>query len=190
MRSALLRLFDQAVAALRELMERPWSLFFALLAVNAVALPYRGILHDSQLYAVQVMNRVENGAYSDDLFFRYGSQDRFSAFSVVAAPLVRVLGLENAFFLLYLIFNSLLLLAAQRLLLTLFKDRIVVAMSLLLLATTHLPYSGGSALIVNESFLTPRILAVALTIFALDAMFKRRYVSVFLLLIGAGSCIP
>ena len=69
------------------LMDRPWPLFFALLAVNAVALPYRGVIHDSQLYAVQVMNRVENGAYADDLFFRYGSQDKFSLFSVVAAPL-------------------------------------------------------------------------------------------------------
>ena len=98
MRSALLRWFDQAVAAVRELVDRPWSLLFALLAVNAVALPYRGILHDSQLYAVQVMNRVEGGAYSDDLFFRYGSQDKFSVFSLVAAPLVRVLGLETTLF--------------------------------------------------------------------------------------------
>ena len=79
MRSAVLRWFDQAVAALRELMDRPWTLFFALLAVNAIALPYRGFVHDSQLYAVQVMNRVENGAYADDLFFRYGSQDKYSA---------------------------------------------------------------------------------------------------------------
>ena len=112
MRSFLLRWFDQALAAVADLMDRPWSLFFALLAVNAVALPYRGILHDSQLYAVQVMNRVENGAYADDLFFRYGSQDKFSVFSLAAAPLARVLGLQNTFFVLYLVFNSLLLLAA------------------------------------------------------------------------------
>src|ERR1700686_2514761 len=109
MRHAVVRWFDQAVAAVGELMNRPWSLFFALLAVNAVALPYRGVIHDSQLYAVQVMNRVENGAYGDDLFFRYGSQDKYSLFSLAAAPLVRVLGLQNAFFLLYLVFNSLLL---------------------------------------------------------------------------------
>ncbi|HVS37847.1 MAG TPA: hypothetical protein VMS17_19975 [Gemmataceae bacterium] len=190
MRSALIRFFDQAVAALRELMDRPWSLFFALLAVNAIALPYKGILHDSQLYAVQVMNRVENGVYADDLFFRYGSQDRFSVFSIAAAPLVQVLGLQNAFFLLYLVFNALLLLAAQRLTMTLFKNRIIAALSLLLLATTPLPYSGGGALVVNENFVTPRILAVALTIFALDQMFKKRYVAVVLLLIGAALMHP
>ena len=190
MRRAVVRWFGQAVAAVGDLMNRPWSLFFALLAVNAVALPYRGVVHDSQLYAVQVMNRVENGAYGDDLFFRYGSQDKYSLFSLAAAPLVRVLGLQNAFFLLYIVFNSLLLLAAQRLLTTLFKDRRVVGLSLLLLATTPLSYSGCATLVVNENFVTPRILAIALSVFALDQMFKRRYKTVFLLLAGAGLMHP
>ncbi len=190
MRSAALRWFDHALGALRELMDRPWPLFFALLAVNAVALPYRGFVHDSQLYAVQVMNRVENGAYADDLFFRYGSQDRYSVFSLAAAPLVRLLGPQTAFFLLYLVFNALVLLAAQRLILTLFKDRFVAALSLLLLATTPLPYTGGGTLVVNENFLTPRLLAVALTVFALEQMFKKRFKTVLLLLAGAGLMHP
>ena len=190
MRSALSRWFDQAVAAVRELVGRPWSLFFALLAVNAVALPYRGVVHDSQLYAVQVMNRVEGGAYADDLFFRYGSQDKYSVFSLAVAPLARVLGLETTFFLLYLVFNALLFLAAQRLLTTLFKDRLVVAASLLLLATTPLAYSGWGGLVVNENFVTPRILAIALTAFALERMLKRRYKTALLLLAGAGLMHP
>src|SRR5450755_3039009 len=190
MRSAVVRWFDLAAAAVRELMDRPWSLFFALLAVNAVALPYAGIVHDSQLYSAQVLNRVEGGAYADDLFFRYGSQDKYSLFSIAAAPVVRLLGIQTGFFLLYIVFNSLLLLAVQRLLLTLIKDRVVVALSLLLLATTNIAYGGLDCLHVNERFVTPRLLAVALAVFGLDQMVKARYKTALVLLAFAGLMHP
>ncbi len=190
MRSAFLPGFDKAVAQVCAVVDRPWSLFFALLAVNAVALPYRGIVHDSELYAVQVMNRVENGVYADDLFFCYGSQDRYSVFSIAVAPLVCLVGVQAAFFVLYLVFNSLLMLAAQRLLMTLFKDRVVIALSLLVLATTPLCYTAFGCLVVNESFVTPRILAVALTVFAIDQVLTRRYITGVLLLAVASLMHP
>src|SRR6266404_6233513 len=82
--------------ALARLAEKPWTLFVVLLAINALARPYGGITHDTRLYSVQVLNRVEDGAYADDLFFRYGSQDEYSLFSRLAAPRVHVLGLPIA----------------------------------------------------------------------------------------------
>src|SRR5436190_20004336 len=84
---------------LRQLVERPLVLLAVLLAANALSRPYGNIEHDTRLYSVQVLNQVEAGIYNDDLFFRYGSQDRFSIFSKLMAPLVKVLGLEPAFFL-------------------------------------------------------------------------------------------
>src|SRR5437660_986735 len=95
--------------AVARLADRPWALFVVLLTINALARPYAGITHDTRLYSVQVLNRVEDGAYADDLFFRYGSQDRYSLFSPLAAPIVRVLGLPVAFFLIYLVSKSVLI---------------------------------------------------------------------------------
>src|ERR1700733_3270448 len=91
------------------LAEKPWTLFWLLLAVNTVTFPYAGITHDTRLYSIQVLNQVEDGTYSDDLFFRYGSQDQYSLFSRLAAPLVRGLGLAPAFFVLFLVSKSLLI---------------------------------------------------------------------------------
>src|SRR5688572_28920250 len=96
---------DRAAQAIRMLAERPWSLFVMLLALNALARPYGQLVHDARLYGLQVLNQLENGAYADDLFLRYGSQDQFSIFSRFAAPLAGVLGLDLSFWLLYLIFN-------------------------------------------------------------------------------------
>src|SRR5438270_7254260 len=99
---------ERAVDALRRLAAHPSCFFCLLLAVNAGARPYAGITHDARLYSIQVLNQLDPSAYSDDLFFRYGSQDQFSIFSRCAAPLVALLGLEPAFFLLYVVCNSLL----------------------------------------------------------------------------------
>src|SRR4051794_25767600 len=105
---------DRALQALYSLAARPLSFLLALLAINAVARPYAGITHDARLYSVQVLNLLDPTAYGDDLFFRYGSQDQFSIFSRVVAPGVDWLGLETTFFLLYLVFNSLLILGLKR----------------------------------------------------------------------------
>jgi hypothetical protein len=103
----------RAASAILRLAAKPWSLYFLLLAVNALARPYAGITHDARLYSAQVLNQLDPGTFGDDLFFRYGSQDQFSVFSRFAAPFVHVLGAHAGFFLLYLIFNSLLILGLK-----------------------------------------------------------------------------
>jgi hypothetical protein len=178
---------DRAADALRALADRPAALFAVLLALNAAAMPYGGFVHDARLYGVQVLNKVEGGAFADDLFFRYGSQDKYSVFSAAAAPLASVLGLDLTFFLLYVVSNALLLLAIQRLVRTAIKDRVVSTIALLGLATTPIAFGGLTIFHVNESFLTPRILANALTLFGLERALRRRY-AVGLALI-AGGCL-
>src|SRR5438874_1165283 len=91
---------DRAFEAIGKLAAPPWSLLLVLLAVNALARPYAGITHDARLYSAQVLNQIDPTVYGDDIFFRYGSQDQFSIFSRFVAPVVRLLGLETAFFLL------------------------------------------------------------------------------------------
>src|SRR5690242_3396761 len=110
---------------LRDLHCRPVCLFCLLVAANAVFLPYANFVHDANLYGVQVLNRVQPGLFDNDLYFRYGSQDKYSAFSLAAAPVVAQLGLPTGFFVLYFLSNALFLFALERFVRSLVKDPIV-----------------------------------------------------------------
>src|SRR5437016_4491317 len=87
-----------ATDSLRRLADRPWTLFFLLVALNALARPASVTAHDARLYSLQVLNQAEGGAYAEDVFLRFGSQDQFSIFSRVAAPVVANLGVRPVFF--------------------------------------------------------------------------------------------
>ena len=54
--------------------------------------PYQGIFHDGVIYALMAAHRLNAGDYAKELFFLFGSQDDYSAFSPVYAMLVRWLG--------------------------------------------------------------------------------------------------
>ncbi len=171
--------------ALARLADRPWTFFALLVLLNALARPYAGFYQDARLYSGQVLNQVEHGAYADDLFFRYGSQDQFSAFSRVMAPIVACLGLQISFFLVYLAGNALFLLALFRLVRALIESRVVAVLALVYLVVTPLPFGGLSVFYVHESFLTPRLAANTLVLFALERVLWQRYRPALLLLGGA-----
>lgn len=65
-------------------------------AVYLIARPYLGVAHDAQLYVAQALNRQSPGLLGNDLFFRYGSQDRFTVFSAIFGPLVAWRGVDQA----------------------------------------------------------------------------------------------
>jgi hypothetical protein len=101
-----LPLVVRGAAALEALAARPVVLVCAMLLANALLHPYRGLFHDARLYAVQAVERAEPGSLAQDLYLQFGSQDRYSIFSLLMAPLIRVVGLESAFFLGYLVSRS------------------------------------------------------------------------------------
>ena len=171
--------------AFASLAEKPWTLFWLLLAVNTVALPYAGITHDARLYSVQVLNQVEDGAYADDLFFRYGSQDQYSLFSRLAAPVVGWLGLAPAFFVLYLVSKSLLIWGMMRLVQTLVPNRAASTLALIYCMAITIHYSGHHILNVQETFLTPRLPAIALVLIGLDLLLRGRPAASLLVLMFA-----
>jgi hypothetical protein len=156
-----------------------------LLALNAMARPYASLAHDARLYGVQVLNQLENGAYNDDLFLRYGSQDQFSVFSRIVAPLVGLFGLQIAFFLVYLVCTALFYYALIRLVRALVPERVVAVLALIYMAVASLPFGGLNVFIVHESFLTPRILANALVLLALDRLLRDQYGAALGCIIGA-----
>ena len=58
--------------------------------------PYVGIIHDSRFYSVQALGALLPGRFSDDLYFRYCSQDQFTLFTLVYEPALSILGLARA----------------------------------------------------------------------------------------------
>jgi hypothetical protein len=180
----------KAYDALARLADHPWALFVVLLAINSIARPYAGIMHDSRLYSVQVLNRVEDGSYGDDLFFRYGSQDQYSLFSHLAAPFVQCLGLPVAFFLIYLLSKTLLIWGMIRLVRTLVPNGAAVTLALAYCMVMTIHYGGQYMLNVQEMFLTPRLPAIALVLIGLDLALRGRPIVSGLVLFAAAAIHP
>jgi len=178
-------IWQRGAAVLRALASHDATLLVALLALNALVMPYRGLVHDSMLYGYQVANHLEGSRYADDIYFRYGSQDRYTIFSPLVVPLAGLVGLSTAFFLLYLLSKILFLWATMRFVQVLIAARLVSTLALIFIATVPLNFGGLNIFSVNEDFLTPRLLASALTILALEGLLRDRLIAPLLLLVVA-----
>jgi hypothetical protein len=142
-------------------------LILAILFVNALARPYSDLIHDARLYSIQALDRISPGLYSDDLYLRYGSQDKFSAFSRLLAPLAQSIGLRQSFFVLYLVSNSALLGSAFLFFRTITRRRYASILATIYIAVAPIGFGGLAVFHVNETMLTPRLFAVALVLLAL-----------------------
>ena len=174
----------------RWLAARPAMLFAVLWAVDALWFPYEHWVHDSRLYGLQVLNRISGGAFSGDLFLRYGSQDQYSPFSMLVAPLAGLIGLERSFFLLFLIFNALFVLAIMKLVRTLIDDEVSATLALLVLAMSPLHYAGQTVFQVQENFFTARTIAYGLGILGIERFCRRRYGTGLMYAAGATAIHP
>ncbi len=162
-------------ASLQLLADRPGLLTLLALALNAVLLPYLGMVHDARLYALQTLNHVHGGAFSNDLFLRYGSQDRFTFFTTLAAPLAGWVGLPTAFFLIYLACRALFLYGVTRLLIRLFGSGPLTALAVLVVAVDPIAFGGHAVFNVNEAFTTPRLPTCGLVLIGLSLLLERRW---------------
>jgi hypothetical protein len=160
---------------LRILGQRPYQLAGLLILFNALLVPYAGLVEDSQLYSGLVLNRIDPEFLSDDLFFRYGSQDKYTLFSALMAPLVLALGNKSAFFLAYLISVGLMLTALTRLVLKLWPGSPAAVVGLIYLAVILVPYGGFTPLHVIEPFLSARMPACAVALWAFTDLLDRRW---------------
>jgi len=167
--------FDRAGAALTTLAARPLVLAAVALALNAVLSPYLGLIHDARLYALQTTNRLHDGAFGHDLFLRYGSQDQFSAFSAIAAPLAGLVGVPAAFFLIYLASRAVFCYGLARFVPGLFGPTPVAALAVLVLAVDPVGFGGMNIFTVNEPFTTPRLPACGLVLLGLSFLVGRRW---------------
>jgi hypothetical protein len=149
------------------LTRRPVVLWAWLFAAASVAWPYLGLLHDGRLYAGQVLSRLDPELLRSDLFFEFGSQDRFSLFSTLMAPLVQAVGFNVAFFAYYLIALGLFVAGLQRLVVRLVPDSAGAVVGLVFAVMAPLGYGGHNVFHVIEPFTTPRLIASALVLHGL-----------------------
>ena len=163
------------VARLRRLSERPVELFACLFLLNAVWMPYRGISHDARLYAFELLNAIDGDRYHDALSLCYASAGKYSLFGNLLQPVAQAVGIPLALFAAYLVCKGFFLAGLQRLFLTLLPQRVLATVALLLFVVSPFSFGGFGIFHVNESFLTPRILAQGLVLFALDAALRRRF---------------
>ena len=175
----------RALAALDRLAASPAALVCVLLAANALALPYAGFSHDARLYASQVVERARPGSFADDLYLRYGSQDKYSVFTLLVAPLASALGLAPTFFLVYLASKALCFYGAVRLVRALVPEGRAAVLGLLYNAVIPLPFGGNEIIHLNEPFLTPRVAACGLVFLGLERMLAGRPVRSLVVLAAA-----
>ena len=140
--------------------------------------PYLGVIHDSRFYTIEALNELISGRFSDDLYFRYGSQGQFTLFTQMYKPFLAAFGIANGNLILTIIAQFIWLTGLLYITRTLFQDRKIVPVAIS--AAILLP--GGIFLHYGEAFLTPRLFAEAITFWALGLMLRGRPIRALLLL--------
>ncbi len=163
-----------------------------LMLVAAVWLttrPYTGIVHDAQLYLVQAMNRLDPARFGSDIYFRYGSQDRFSLFSALYAPLVEAIGPPRAQ-LVTAVLGQASWLAALGFLVRCILQPGRLRMLAIFCVCLLVPVYNFGTLRYGEAFATPRIFVEALTLVAVGFVCSGRRVAAFCVMAGAITLHP
>ena len=166
-----------------------WLLATGIAALWLLARPYTGIRHDGRLYLGQALARIEPEIFGRDLFFAFGSQDRFTLFSPIYALAIQAIGVPLA--------AKLLLLAAQLAFLAgaaLLARRLFPGMLawLALAAVAAFPgdYGPRAIFAYAEPFLTARSFAEPLVLLGLWLLLAKRSLWAAVCILAAGLLHP
>jgi len=139
---------------------------------------YLGIIGDARLYAVQALNAIDPGRFSQDLYFKYGSQDQFTLFTLIYKACIQFVGLAASGIVLILVAHFLWVSSLVYLARTLIQNK---PLALVGVATTIL-LPGSPVFPYGEAVLTPRLFSEALTMLALGALQRGKVVRTIFLL--------
>lgn len=137
--------------------------------------PYRGVRHDALFYLGQVFHRLMPDRFGHDLFFAFGSQDRWSVFSPLMEPLVAHAGVAASEFGVLLACH-LLFMAGCWVLTRDWPSATLRWASMMAVAVLPHTYGGLGAFAFAEPFLTARSLAEPFVLFALWQLQRERIV--------------
>jgi hypothetical protein len=164
------------------------ALVACVAALWLVTRPYYGIAHDSRLYTVQALNALYPGKFSEDLYLKFGSQDQFTLFTYLYAPVINCFGLSYANLILTVV-AQVIWLAGLVFLIRGFTRRVRdVLMSIALVVAIPASYGAAHLLGYGEPFLTPRLPAEAMILTALGLLVRGRPVGA-LSLAGVAACL-
>lgn len=156
-----------------------------LIAIWGLLFRYWGIQHDALAYMLQIVARLKPDPLAGDIFLRFTSQEEFTLFPALCAPLVARLGVDTAGALLTFAALVAWLIVAWQLLRYL-QGSSLAWLALGLLVAVPGWYSAGEVFRYAEPFLTARTATEVLSLAALLACLKRRWVwAAALLGIGA-----
>lgn len=140
-----------------------WSFTHPLLSIDN---------HDARIYAALALQHLNPDAFTRDPFFMFGSQDSYSLFSYLYAPLIEAFGLTAAGAIILLVGGGLwcaaAILLSYKLLRAMPEGEWIWVMAALAVAALSPNYSpSGPTFYVNEGFATARSLAFPLGLIAL-----------------------
>jgi hypothetical protein len=156
----------------RASMWRPALAALWIVALYFVCNPYRGVRHDAVLYFGQMQLHLTPGWMQGDLFFLSNSQDHYSLFSTIFAPVLQAVGLSSAEIALLLGLHALFLLAAWQLTAGMPATTRWCALGLALVLPRF--YSPNQRFAFIEPFLTARTLAEPFVLMALAWLLRGR----------------
>ncbi|HMK90101.1 MAG TPA: hypothetical protein VK446_10780 [Methylocystis sp.] len=134
---------------------------------------YHGVVNDGRYYAVQALNALHPERYVSDLYFRYGSQDAFTTFSLLYRPLIAALGLDAAHRLTTFVGEILWLCSLVYFVRTLFPDRREALFAIAAAIAARSEYGGFFG--YGEPVATPRLFAEPLVVIALTFSITGRW---------------
>jgi hypothetical protein len=149
---------------------------FVLLCLAAwlLARPYEGITLDGQLYALQVLAVLHPAPLAQDVFLRFGSQNDYTLFPHLVAPVARAFDIQLASTL-TTYSSALALLAAGWLLSRRLTTPHLAWLSLGLLVSLPGWYGASDVFRYDEMYMSARVPAEALSVFALVAACRQRW---------------
>lgn len=136
--------------------------------------PYFGIIHDGRLYLAQALLSIDPEIYGQDIFFKYGSQDRFTVFPYFYAWVINWMGISRAAFWLTIISQVFFLLGLWLLLKTIFGKPIAFWCLCVVTLFSHF-YGGFRVISYSEMFFTARSMAEPMCLLFLWAMLVGRF---------------
>src|SRR5580704_2242820 len=143
------------------------------LALWMVVYPYLGLQGDAILYSMQGLAHLRPDLFSNDLYLRFGSQDRFTVFGSIYAQAIKLFGIDHAAQILTLLSQAALMTAAWHL-----ARRLMCAayalLAVCLLLVVNQTYGAQGIFHVVELLVTPRTLAEALVLWGTAALLANR----------------
>ena len=164
--------------------------YFLLLPIALLMFPHKGIVHDTRLYVFDILNIAQDGIFANDVLAIVGTQDKYTLFAYLVAPLYKILSPWAATSVVFIVgqivwFSGIFSLVGK--IAGTQKVAFYALLSAFLLPTQ---YFGFSVLSYGEGFATPRLFVEGLTFWSLWCFFNRRYLISALLVLAAISLHP